>query len=112
MPSRPNDLIEAGMRFLKTLLFLLRTLAYGWIPALRRLIELICRWVRANCRKEVSGVDRDPKASRAPCVPIPDPAFVRPDPLIYAQYYLIDLGLGVTWDNPDIHLRLGRAAPQ
>jgi hypothetical protein len=39
-------------------------------------------------------------------VPIDDPAFVRPDPLIYAQYYLSRLGLAVTWDNPDIELRL------
>jgi hypothetical protein len=94
------------MRFLKTLLYLLRTLAYGWIAALRKLIGLACRWLRAACRTKVSGIDRDAKSSRAPCVPIDDPAFVRPDPLIYAQYYLMSLGLAVTWDNPDIHLRL------
>jgi hypothetical protein len=38
-------------------------------------------------------------------VPIDHPAFVRPDPLIYSQYYLMGLGLSVTWDSPDIHLR-------
>jgi hypothetical protein len=43
------------------------------------------------------------------CVPINDPAFVRPDPLIYAQYYLTNLGLAVTWDNPDIQLYLNGA---
>ena len=26
----------------------------------------------------------------------------RPDPLLYSQYYLMGLGLAVTWDNPDI----------
>jgi hypothetical protein len=30
--------------------------------------------------------------------------YVRPDPLIYAQYYLMAQGLAVTWDNPDIQL--------
>jgi hypothetical protein len=40
------------------------------------------------------------------CVPINDPAFVRPDPTIYDQYYLTGLGLAVTWDNPDIQLYL------
>jgi hypothetical protein len=54
-------------------------------------------------------VDRDPKSSRAMCVPIDAPAFVRPDPLIYAQYYLMSLGIAVTWNNPDIHLRLNGA---
>jgi hypothetical protein len=33
------------------------------------------------------------------------PAFKVPDPLIYSQEYLMSLGLGVTWDNPDIVLR-------
>jgi hypothetical protein len=44
--------------------------------------------------------------TRNRCVPITDPAFVRPDPLIYDQYYLTSLGLAVTWDNPDIQLYL------
>lgn len=37
---------------------------------------------------------------------IDDPAFVLPDPLIYAQWYLSSLGLAVTWNNPDIELHL------
>jgi hypothetical protein len=42
-------------------------------------------------------------------VPIREPAFVKPDPLLYAQYFLSSLGLAVTWDNPDIEVRLGGA---
>ena len=37
------------------------------------------------------------------CVEMPD-VYKRPDPLLYAQYYLMKMGLSVTWDNPDIEL--------
>jgi hypothetical protein len=37
-------------------------------------------------------------------VPIRDPAYVKPDPLIYSQYFLAAKGLAYTWDNPDITL--------
>jgi hypothetical protein len=30
---------------------------------------------------------------------------LRPDPLIYSQYFLMHQGLAVTWDNPDIVVR-------
>jgi hypothetical protein len=87
---------------MKTLAFVLRTLLYGWLIALLELIALIRRLMR----RRTKGSERDRRAARSPCVPIDDPAFVRPDPLIYAQYYLSSLGLAVTWDNPDIELRL------
>jgi hypothetical protein len=86
----------------KALLFILKTLLYGWLVAFRDLWNVICkvlaRRYRRRCRGHVALPNR--------CVPISDPAFVRPDPLIYAQYYLIRLGLAVTWDNPDIQLYL------
>jgi hypothetical protein len=41
------------------------------------------------------------------CEVIDNPAFHRPDPCIYSQQYLLQLGLAVTWDNPDIVLRKG-----
>jgi hypothetical protein len=44
------------------------------------------------------------RAATSRCVPINEPAFVHPDPLIYSQSYLMSLGLAVTWDNPDIQL--------
>jgi hypothetical protein len=46
------------------------------------------------------------------CLHLPD-VYRRPDPLLYAQYYLMSMGLAVTWDNPDIQLfEPGSAGPQ
>jgi hypothetical protein len=44
--------------------------------------------------------------NRAECIPIRHPAYKKPDPLIYDQYYLMALGLAVSWQNPDIELLL------
>ena len=38
-----------------------------------------------------------------PCRPCP-PALKKPDPFLYAQYFLMGLGIPVTWDNPDIFI--------
>jgi hypothetical protein len=38
------------------------------------------------------------------CVQLPPNAHIRPDPMIYDQYYLMSMGLAITWDNPDIQL--------
>jgi hypothetical protein len=84
--------------FLRSLLQVIRTILYGWIVALLRLLRALLRGPKDD-RSE-----RDRRASRSPCVPIDDPAFVRPDPLIYSQQYMMSLGLSVTWDNPDIVL--------
>lgn len=90
---------------MRRLLFILRTILYGWILALIELIRLICRRCRQNKRREGES-DRDRRAAKVPCVPINEQAYVRPDPLIYAQFYLMKLGLAVTWNNPDIQLYL------
>ncbi len=85
---------------------ILRTLLYGWIVALWQVLQIVWARCRRNCaRKRLPG--RQGKASPKHCVPISDPAVKRPDPLIYDQYYLMALGFGVTWDNPDIWLELG-----
>jgi hypothetical protein len=86
---------------MQRLLFLLRTLLFGWLVAIWRLVQ---RVLAACRRRKKRGEGRDRKVSRARCVPIDREAFKRPDPLIYDQYYLLKLGLGVTWDNPDIQL--------
>jgi hypothetical protein len=83
-------------------LFFVKTLLYGWVVALIELCRLLCRVLknlRARCKQ-----GKVPTRNR--CVPINNPAFVRPDPMIYDQYYLTSLGLAVTWDNPDIQLYL------
>lgn len=48
--------------------------------------------------------ERDRARPLAGCRRVPAPIYRRPDPLIYAQYHLMDQGLAVTWDNPDIRL--------
>jgi hypothetical protein len=82
---------------------LARILAYEWIVALygllSKLYDIFGRWW---ARRRLPG--RASKASDAPCVPINEVAFPKPDPLIYAQYDLMARGYAVTWDNPDITL--------
>lgn len=86
-----------------------KILAYEWILSLyrlcRKLGDMFERWC---ARRRLPGRAR--KASDAPCVPIIEEAFKRPDPLIYAQYDLMARGYAVTWDNPDIELRKGGLA--
>jgi hypothetical protein len=81
--------------------FFLKTLLYGWIVALRDLWRILCQLI-----KRWSAGKHHRRSSPHRCVLINDPAFVRPDPMIYDQYYLAGLGLAVTWDNPDIQLYL------
>jgi len=45
--------------------------------------------------------------SHAPFIPINHPAWKKPDPMIYDQYYLMSLGIAVSWQNPDIQILLG-----
>ncbi|HEX8069634.1 MAG TPA: hypothetical protein VF546_06765 [Pyrinomonadaceae bacterium] len=79
-------------------------LTIGWI---RSLVEILgrkhrvarrhARWRRRRIRPGDCG---------APCQVVPADVYRRPDPLIYSQTYLMAQGLAVTWDNPDIELRL------
>jgi hypothetical protein len=65
------------------------------IEFIRRFVE-VCRRRKADHRGE-----RERKAAETRCVPIQDPAFVRPAPLVYSQPWLSAHGFNVTWDNPD-----------
>ncbi|MCQ8782495.1 hypothetical protein [Mangrovibrevibacter kandeliae] len=42
-----------------------------------------------------------------PCVVIPGHIAHKPDPCIYDQFLLMQLGKPVTWDNPDVRIFLG-----
>jgi len=86
----------------KTLLFILQTLVYGWVSAARELWATIRGLCELSMRRKRRG--RAGRTRSHGCSPISYPAFVRPDPLIYDQYYLTTLGLAITWDNPDIQL--------
>ena len=87
---------------MKMFLFVVKTLLYGWLVAVRDLWRIICELLERWCRRGHRGKVPTPRR----CVPINHPAFVRPDPLIYDQYYLTSKGVAVTWDNPDIQLYL------
>lgn len=90
------------MKFLRRLRDLLRALLLGSLPAWRELFGKIRELIR-RAKQEETG-DRSHRVRRAPCIPIDHPAYKRPDPMIYAQFYLMELGLAVTWDNPDIQI--------
>jgi hypothetical protein len=81
-----------------------RAIAFGWIGRLIEAFrELLARMRRKRRMRRLPRRIR--RSTPEPCVTVSDPAFKRPDPLIYAQFHLMKQGLAVTWDNPDIELR-------
>ena len=91
-----------GRIFKSTLQFLF----YKWLLTIINLIRAFfikCR--RRKGRKEEPHRIRHNVTEN--CVPIRAVNYKRADPMIYSQYYLMKLGMGVTWDNPDIQLFLG-----
>ena len=68
-------------------------------PTARR---FACDAVRAICR-----MGRSEGSHGSCCIDLPPVVLKRADPLIYDQYYLMSMGLAVTWDNPDIQLFKG-----
>lgn len=91
---------------LQAILRTLKALGYGWLLALIALIRSLVSLCRSR-RGMTNDQEHERKRARTRCVPIDDPAYVRPDPLIYDQYYLMGLGLGVTWENPDFAIFKG-----
>ena len=92
---------------MKSLIFALKgillALVMDLIPALKRFCELLCKAIATFFHRRKRGHVVNP----APCIPIKHPAYKKPDPLIYDQYYLMSLGLAVSWQNPDIEILLG-----
>jgi hypothetical protein len=88
---------------MQTLLRILRDLILGWFPALIGLFRGLVASLRSRPRRR-STANRDLAGKAGPCVPLNSPVLVRPDPMIYDQYFLAHLGFAVTWDNPDIQL--------
>jgi hypothetical protein len=90
-------------QFCRVLRSYFRALTIGWV----QYIALRCRTVaRLKREREQKGGNRRGH-SKAPCIPVREPIYRRPDPLIYSQYYLLAQGIGVTWNNPDIVLTRG-----
>ena len=67
---------------------------------LREIWRALCVVIHRLLRRE----HRLPRRRGDCCIHLPPDVYKRPDPLIYAQYYLMKMGLAVTWDNPDIQL--------
>lgn len=84
---------------------ILQALLYGWLLALLVLLRALLSLLRR--REGTNDDEHERKRARTRCVPIDEPAFKRPDPLVYDQYYLIDRGINVTWDNPDFGIFQG-----
>jgi hypothetical protein len=84
----------------------LRTVLFAWLLWLVRFLAAFWAWL-LRLLGENREDERQRKAAKTRCVPIQDPAYVRPDPLIYSQRYLAEHGLNYSWDNPDIKLFLG-----
>src|SRR4051794_35343614 len=80
-----------------------RALTVDLVGNLDELRGLVCALVE-RCMRRCRLPNRLDRKTPFKCVPISDPAYKKPDPLIYAQYYLMEQGLAVTWDNPDITL--------
>jgi hypothetical protein len=70
----------------------------------RRGWRLLWRALRRAVRVLLRAERRRPRRHGDCCVDLPSDVYKRPDPLIYDQYYLMKMGLSVTWDNPDIQL--------
>jgi hypothetical protein len=71
----------------------------GARPAGRNPGCVLCRiWTILTTEKTPAG---------EPCVVIPGHIAHKPDPCIYDQFLLMQLGKPVTWDNPDVHIFLG-----
>lgn len=117
----PWLVLFAGL-IIAILLFLLRpwALLVLWLYLLALIVigllaiaVLLARIVPRLCRKWRA----DPKGSGSVGHPangpihLPPTIYKRPDPLIYSQAWLIDQGLAVTWDNPDIQLLEISGAP-
>jgi hypothetical protein len=81
---------------------LLKGLVYEWVVNLIRQLKRFWKTLKGTCKYLRQGGATKDQPDR--CTTINNPAFHRPDPLIYDQYYLASLGLAVTWDNPDITL--------
>jgi hypothetical protein len=90
------------------LLFCLLILALIGLLVLALLLAALVRRACAKAKAPPKGQGSEGKGG-APSVKIPSHTYKRPDPLLYSQTYLMSMGLGVTWDNPDIHLELGNA---
>jgi hypothetical protein len=81
---------------MKIILQILKGLTVGLPAAIRALI----RWFCALFQRKI-------RPGKGQCNSLNNPVVRVPDPTIYDQYYLMSLGLPISWENPDISIWLG-----
>lgn len=98
--------------FLDLLKRFLKGITYEWILALVAILKSLCKGLKEIfCRPKLPHSEEEEGTKG--CAEVSHPSFHRPDPTIYSQTYLMELGLAVTWDNPDISFfRNGVQAPE
>jgi hypothetical protein len=104
--SSVNALLKALRSILAAIVGIVLTLLFDLWPALQRLIKAL----QVLIRKLLGTAAGELPPVQASCVPIRHPSMKRPDPMIYDQYYLMSLGLAVSWRNPDIQILQGGVA--
>jgi hypothetical protein len=101
---KPDYLLRSIMGFPRRLLQILVFLfSLQWLTDV---IAQIRRYLDTSRRgKHLRDIRRGRPLRCTPrCAVIPPEIYKRADPMIYSQYYLMEQGLAVTWDNPDIQL--------
>lgn len=99
-----NPMLKAFARLpARLLLIILYIVLFRW---LRDFIDIVRRLIEKCRRHKRLRDDRRgrPLHCRPRCAVVPPTVYRRADPLIYSQFYLMEQGLAVTWDNPDIQL--------
>lgn len=85
--------------------YLLRTVTFGWLLDARDLLKGL--WNALKAFRDKQKLPHPQRETEVKCVETSHPSLRRPDPCIYSQPYLMQQGLPVTWDNPDIVIKLG-----
>ena len=87
---------------MKTLKFIVRiveqvlkTLAYEWVVDITHIIKRLIKAVKAYCALRKLPHAKQLEVTNQ-CAKFDNPAYHRPDPCIYDQYYLLSLGLAVS----------------
>ena len=104
-----SRLAGAARELLKWILrfgsYLIRTLAFGWLIDAANLLKKSWALLKEfYAKRDLPHPDKEISVG---CITTNHPSVHRPDPCIYSQSFLLQQGLPVTWDNPDIVLRRG-----
>ena len=101
---KPNYFLRGLVSFFRKLLqILIYVFVFQWLTDLIRWIIRLCEIRRRG--KELRDSRRGRPVRCTPrCIVVPPQIYKRADPMIYSQFYLMEQGLAVTWDNPDIQL--------